>query len=625
MRRHIWLVAAVLVVAAASPAAATFPGENGPLVFSGLDLETGTVQIYRMEATGGVPTRLTAPSGNVWNECPSWSADGQLIYFDTIDRSTADPAHIYRMNATGESRAPVDDPEAPTHLCPTVNSSGSQIAALEYADDGSEGIVVMNADGSDRKIVAGAAANQDNYGPKFAPDGPGILFYQVTFGQNTIASSDLMIVYPSGYIRNITQGDDDFFISPSWSPRGDTILAVRGADADEIVQMSSSGDKVRSLLKVPGASLGDPTFSPDGSKIAFAQCVGDCGDPSLQGTGSIWVMNADGSNLTQILDQDATGVQALTLDWGVLPGSGGGATGAIDWMPLGGPFRADPSVLTKGDVVFAVGQTGEPYYHERVDGQWSAAIALGGLLESDVAPAEALVGPQDPNFEIFGNGIDGAVWYRTRQTGWQSLGGAFLSNPTAVIFNGQTYVFGVGLDEALWYRTPHTGWASLGGIIVSDLGVTTDGTSLYVTGIGLDDAIWSRRMSGSGWHSWESLGGRVISAPVTSIAGDTGYLFAIGGDGAVWYQGVNGGTWSGWYGLGGIAESAPAVIGQDSGGLDVFVVGIDLAMYSHHWNGSDWSGWHDRGGGFVSNPAVSTTEVFGIGFDDFLYAGAIPV
>ena len=101
------------------------------------------------------------------------------------------------------------------------------------------------------------------------------------------------------------------------------------------------------------------------------------------------------------------------------------------------------------------------------------------------------------------------MWYRTRQTEWQSLGGALLSNPTAVTFDGVTYVFGVGLDDAVWYRTPHTGWASLGGVIVSDLGVTTDGSGLYVTGIGLDDAIWSLRMTGSTWHSWESLGGRV--------------------------------------------------------------------------------------------------------------------
>jgi len=298
--------------------------------------------------------------------------------------------------------------------------------------------------------------------------------------------------------------------------------------------------------------------------------------------------------------------------------------GEPGWMRLGGPYRGDPSVLTRRDLVFAVGQTGEPFYHERLGAQWGAAIPLGGLLKSDVAPAEALIGPQDPNFEIFGTGIDGAVWYRTRDTGWQSLGGALLSTPAAVSFNGQTYVFGVGLDGAVWFRTPHSGWESLGGIILSDLGLTTDGTALYVTGVGLDDAIWSRRMTGSGWQAWESLGGEVISAPMTTTAGGTGYLFAIGGDGAVWYQGVTGGAWSGWYGLGGIAASAPAVIGHANGALDVFVVGVDSAMWQQHWNGSHWSGWHDRGGGFVSNPAASTAGIFGIGFDDFLWAGEIP-
>ena len=175
------------------------------LVFSGVDLASGTVQIYRIEPAGGVPTRLTAPSGAVWNECPSWSADGQLIYFDSLDRSTTNPAHIYRINATGGSRTPVDSPDAPTHLCPTVNRSGTQIAALEYANDGSEGIVLMNADGSGGHIVAGAAANQDNYSPGFAPNGSGILFNQVTFDENNIARSDLLIVSPAGHITNITR------------------------------------------------------------------------------------------------------------------------------------------------------------------------------------------------------------------------------------------------------------------------------------------------------------------------------------------------------------------------------------------------------------------------------------
>jgi hypothetical protein len=48
------------------------------------------------------------------------------------------------------------------------------------------------------------------------------------------------------------------------------------------------------------------------------------GDPpsrmpmSMQGTGSIWVMNADGSNRREILAQAKAGVQPVgSLDWGV--------------------------------------------------------------------------------------------------------------------------------------------------------------------------------------------------------------------------------------------------------------------------------------------------------------------
>ena len=74
------------------------------------------------------------------------------------------------------------------------------------------------------------------------------------------------------------------------------------------------------LIKVPGAALSSPMFSPDGSKIAFLQCVGDCGDPQLAGTGSLWVMDADGSDLTLILDQTTAGMQPFGyVDWGVSP------------------------------------------------------------------------------------------------------------------------------------------------------------------------------------------------------------------------------------------------------------------------------------------------------------------
>ena len=299
---------------------------------------------------------------------------------------------------------------------------------------------------------------------------------------------------------------------------------------------------------------------------------------------------------------------------------------AADWIPLGGPYGSDPAVLQKSNFVFVVGQNGSPYYHEfEPSGHWSPPRELGGIIESAIAPADHLVGTPSPGtFEIFGVGRDDAMWYRTQNTQWQSLGGLFVGSPTAVVFNGATYVFGIGWDDAVWYRSPtSSGWFSLGGHIISDLGITTDGTSLYVTGIGRDNAMWARRLTGSTWNGWQSLGGDVISYPATTYAAGTGYIFTIGGDGAVWYQGVTGGTWSGWYGLGGLAESAPAAIRHDNGHLDVFIVGTDLQMYSQHWNNSSWSGWVGEGGGFSSNPVVDQFDVFALGLNDLLYAGNI--
>ena len=44
-----------------------------------------------------------------------------------------------------------------------MSTDGKQIAAIEYADDGSQGVVLMDADGSDAKIIATAGANQNIY------------------------------------------------------------------------------------------------------------------------------------------------------------------------------------------------------------------------------------------------------------------------------------------------------------------------------------------------------------------------------------------------------------------------------------------------------------------------------
>jgi len=81
--------------------------------------------------------------------------------------------------------------------------------------------------------------------------------------------------------------------------------------------MKPNGTNVRALVTVSGANITDAVYSPNGKKIAYMQCVGDCGDPSLAGQGSIWVMNANGSGKHRVFN-GANGVQpASRLSWGV--------------------------------------------------------------------------------------------------------------------------------------------------------------------------------------------------------------------------------------------------------------------------------------------------------------------
>jgi Tol biopolymer transport system component len=83
--------------------------------------------------------------------------------------------------------------------------------------------------------------------------------------------------------------------------------------------MRPNGTGVRVLTKVAGARTGvvDAVYSPDGTKIAYLQCAGDCGDPDLQGQGAIWVMNADGSGKQRVFN-GGNGVQpANRLSWAV--------------------------------------------------------------------------------------------------------------------------------------------------------------------------------------------------------------------------------------------------------------------------------------------------------------------
>ena len=311
-------VSAFLAVIAVSstPASGSFPGRNGAITFDAVDRTTGTVQIFRMSATGGGLKQLTTTSAKIWNEDPTFAASGQRIFFDSLDRAATRPSRVFRMNANGTRRQPSDAQSNPPHVWVSVNRTGSSLAVVQFTRGGQAVIATMNTNGRNLRVIARGTKLQSDGTPEYAPNNGRIAFGRVTFNSNGqgIRKGDLF-VRNGGRNVNITASQRANYFGASWAPNGQRLVAIRGQRT--LVSMNPNGANIRMLTTVGGAqtSIADAVYSPDGKKIAYLQCIGSCGDPELRGQGSIWVMNANGSGKHRVFS-GGMGVQpAERLSW----------------------------------------------------------------------------------------------------------------------------------------------------------------------------------------------------------------------------------------------------------------------------------------------------------------------
>src|SRR5215217_204165 len=164
------------------------------------------------------------------------------------------------------------------------------IIAFTSIRDGNDEIYKMNEDGSNQTNLTNNAASDTQ--PEVSPDGTKIAF--VSTRDKGGLNPDIYVMNADGSDqRNITSHIDSEKPAPdtmpTWSPDGSKIAFQSNRDGNmEIYTMdAATGGELENLTKNPARDV-DPAWSPDGVTIAF--------DTNRDGNSEIYFMDSHGHN-----------------------------------------------------------------------------------------------------------------------------------------------------------------------------------------------------------------------------------------------------------------------------------------------------------------------------------------
>jgi Tol biopolymer transport system component len=303
------LALAGALLAAAPVAQAAFPGANGPIVFE----EALSSGFYTVNSDGSGRT-LILPAAGTRTDDPAYSPDGaKLVYSRGLNLWVAGAdGSAPRQVTTGTN----NDQGA------AFSPDGRQLVFTRIAEGD---LFVVNLDGTGLRNLTNDPEGQE-YEPAWSPDGTRIAYQRDTSaGEGSIYSiaadgTGRTSLTPEQSPAPTCDPDHKSRSSdPSWSPDG-TRIAFTGSSVcvgtqsqygTDIWIMSPTGAGKVNLTANDRVSESEPHWSPDGTRIAFLSDRDEA-----EGPGDVYVMNVNGSGASKVAEREIKGGD---IDWGPAP------------------------------------------------------------------------------------------------------------------------------------------------------------------------------------------------------------------------------------------------------------------------------------------------------------------